>query len=316
MPRIAIPKREDAPADSKPILDNVDKLLGFVPNLHRLMSISPNALAGWAALMGSLAKTLDVKTRDGIALAVSEADGCDYCLAAHSFMAGNLAKIPADEIELNREGRSSDPKRQAAVAFAKALIETRGKVSDAQFAAVRDAGWTDANIVEMIALTAQFLLTNFMNNAVQTPIDFPAVSPAKAVNARCPPLERGGLENPMSRRFPRLGVKRVYEPREASDGMRVLVDRIWPRGLTKEHASVDVWLKDIAPSAGLRTWFGHDPDRWREFHKRYLEELRANHAAVDHLMDLVSVGKVTLLFGARDVERNNAVALADYLAAD
>lgn len=105
------------PAGSKPILDNVDKMLGFVPNLHRLMSISPNALSGWAALMGSLAKALDVKTRDGIALAVSEADGCDYCLAAHSFIAGNLGKIPADEIELNREGRSSDPKRQAAIAF-------------------------------------------------------------------------------------------------------------------------------------------------------------------------------------------------------
>jgi hypothetical protein len=74
VPRIAIPKREDAPAESKPILDNVDKILGFVPNLHRLMSISPNAISGWATLMGSLAKTLDVKTRDGIALAVSEAE--------------------------------------------------------------------------------------------------------------------------------------------------------------------------------------------------------------------------------------------------
>jgi uncharacterized protein YeaO (DUF488 family) len=72
----------------------------------------------------------------------------------------------------------------------------------------------------------------------------------------------------------------------------VLVDRIWPRGLTKEHASAEVWLKDIVPSAGLRTWFGHDPNRWREFHKRYFEELR-NHAAVDHLTDLVSAGKVT-----------------------
>ena len=91
---------------------------------------------------------------------------------------GQAGKIPADEIELNRECRWGDPKRQAAVAFAKALIETRGKVSDAQFAAVRDVGWTDANIVEMTALTAQFLLTNFMNNAVQTPIDFPEVSPA------------------------------------------------------------------------------------------------------------------------------------------
>ena len=119
----------------------------------------------------------------------------------------------------------------------------------------------------------------------------------------------------MSRRSPRPAVKRVYEPPEASDGTRVLVDRIWPRGLTKEHANVDVWLKDIAPSAGLRIWFGHDPNRWREFQKRYFEELRANHAAVEHLTDLVSTGKVTLLFGAHDTERNNAVALADYLAA-
>jgi uncharacterized peroxidase-related enzyme len=180
MSRIAIPGREDAPAESRAILDNVNRMLGFVPNLQRLMSISPNALTGWAALMGSLSKTLDVKTRDGIALAVSEADACDYCLAAHSYISTNLAKIPPEEIALNREGRSSDPKRQAAVAFAKALIETRGKVSDEEFAAVKSAGWTDANIVEMIALSAQFLLTNFMNNAVQTPIDFPAVEPAKA----------------------------------------------------------------------------------------------------------------------------------------
>jgi uncharacterized protein YeaO (DUF488 family) len=119
----------------------------------------------------------------------------------------------------------------------------------------------------------------------------------------------------MFRRSPRPGVKRVYEPPHASDGTRVLVDRIWPRGLTKEQVRVDVWLKDIAPSAGLRTWFGHFPNRWREFRKRYFQELRCNHAAVDHLTDLVSAGKVTLLFGAHDAERNNAVALADYLAA-
>jgi uncharacterized peroxidase-related enzyme len=180
MSRIAIPTRDDAPAESKPILDNVRKMLGFVPNLQRLMSISPNALAGWAGLMGALAKTLDVKTRDGIALAVSEADGCDYCLAAHTYISTNLAKIPLEEVALNRQGLSGDAKRQAAVAFAKALIENRGKVSDEQFAAVRAAGWSDANIIEMIALTAQFLLTNFVNNAVQTPIDFPEVEHAKA----------------------------------------------------------------------------------------------------------------------------------------
>lgn len=180
MSRIPIPARNEAPAESQPILDNVDKMLGFVPNLQRLMSISPNALSGWASLMGSLSKTLDVKTRDGIALAVSEADGCDYCLAAHTYISTNMAKIPPEEIALNREGRSSDPKREAAVAFAKALIEKRGKVSDQEFAAVKAVGWTDANVVEVIALTAQFLLTNFMNNAIQTPIDFPEVDPAKA----------------------------------------------------------------------------------------------------------------------------------------
>jgi uncharacterized protein YeaO (DUF488 family) len=117
----------------------------------------------------------------------------------------------------------------------------------------------------------------------------------------------------MPRLYQQADVKRVYEPPEASDGMRVLVDRIWPRGLTKKRASVDVWLKDIAPSPSLRSWFGHDPNRWREFHKRYFEELSANHDAVEHLMNLIWAGKVTLLFGAHDTERNNAVALADYL---
>ena len=95
------------PGEPKPILDNVDKMLGFVPNLQRLTSISPNALCGWATLMGTLAKTLDRQDERRNRAGVSEADGCDYCLDAHSFTAGKLAKIPADEIELNREGRSS-----------------------------------------------------------------------------------------------------------------------------------------------------------------------------------------------------------------
>jgi len=179
MPRIAIPAHDEAPARSRPILDNVKNTLGFIPNVQRLMSISPQALEGWAGLMGSLSKTLDLRTREGIALAVSETDSCDYCLAAHSYVATVIAKIPQDEITQNRAGRSGDQKRQAALAFAKALVEKRGKVSDEEFSAVRNAGWTDANIVEMIALAAQFLLTNFMNNAVQTPIDFPKVEPAK-----------------------------------------------------------------------------------------------------------------------------------------
>src|SRR6201990_1574181 len=180
MSRIKIPVREETPAASQPVLDKVEKMLGFVPNLQRLMSISPAALAGWAGLMGQLSTTLDLKTRDGIALAISEADGCNYCLAAHSYTARNLAKIDTDEIAINREGKSADPKRQAAITFAKRLIESAGKVSDEEFEAVRKAGWTDANIIEIIALTAQFVLTNFINNAVKTPIDFPVVAGAKS----------------------------------------------------------------------------------------------------------------------------------------
>jgi len=179
MSRIKILSREEVPEASQPVLEKVGKMLGFVPNLHRLMAISPPALTGRAGLMGSLSTTLDVKTRDGIALAVSEADGCNYCLAAHAYIARNLAKVDENEIAINREGRSADPKRQAAIMFAKRLIEAAGKISDEEFEAVRKAGWSDANIIEIIALTAQFLLTNFVNNAVQTPIDFPAVPIAK-----------------------------------------------------------------------------------------------------------------------------------------
>jgi uncharacterized protein YeaO (DUF488 family) len=107
----------------------------------------------------------------------------------------------------------------------------------------------------------------------------------------------------------RIGVKRVYEPPSKSDGKRVLVDRVWPRGLTKEKAAVDVWLKEVAPSTALRKWFGHDPERWTEFRQRYGEELRENSEAVSALRALTREGPVTLVYGAHDEEHNNAVAL-------
>ena len=179
MPRIAIPFRDEAHPDAQPVLDAAHKLLGFVPNLHRLMSLSPPALQGWAQLQAQLAKTLDAKTRDAIALAVSEVDGCDYCLAAHSYIAGNFAKMSPEEIALNRQGQSQDPKRGAAAGFARKLIEARGKVADKDLAAVRAAGFSDGDIVAIIALSAQFLFTNFMNNVADTDIDFPAVERAQ-----------------------------------------------------------------------------------------------------------------------------------------
>jgi uncharacterized protein YeaO (DUF488 family) len=111
----------------------------------------------------------------------------------------------------------------------------------------------------------------------------------------------------------RFRLKRVYEPAASEDGMRVLIDRLWPRGLTKEKAAVDHWMKDIAPSAELRKWFGHDPDRWTEFRRRYKEELRQHTALLDQIRDLSSGGTVTLLFGAHDEEHNDAVVLREVL---
>jgi uncharacterized protein YeaO (DUF488 family) len=110
-----------------------------------------------------------------------------------------------------------------------------------------------------------------------------------------------------------LKLKRVYEPWAQSDGTRFLVDRLWPRGLTKARAHVDVWLKEIAPSTELRTWFGHDPDKWTEFQKRYRAELEANGNAVSNILDAANDGIVTLVYAAKDEKHNEAVVLKDYL---
>lgn len=111
-----------------------------------------------------------------------------------------------------------------------------------------------------------------------------------------------------------IRIRRVYEEPSADDGLRVLVDRLWPRGRSKQSARVDVWLKDIAPSKNLRTWFGHIPERFDEFAARYRAELDTNPEAVSRLRGLISDHPcVTLLYGAKDNEHNNAVVLRDYL---
>ncbi len=110
-----------------------------------------------------------------------------------------------------------------------------------------------------------------------------------------------------------IAIKRVYDPAARSDGTRVLVDRLWPRGISKADARVDAWLKEVGPTTALRSWFGHDPARWPEFQRRYHRELDATGAA-SPLADLAHRGRVTLLFAARDAAHNNAVALRDYLA--
>ena len=111
-----------------------------------------------------------------------------------------------------------------------------------------------------------------------------------------------------------IKVKRAYDDPEKDDGVRILVDRLWPRGLSRARASIDLWLKDLAPSAALRRWFNHDPTKWIEFRRRYARELDAKDRAIAALRGAVRRGRVTLLFGARDPNRNNAVALQNYLA--
>lgn len=110
-----------------------------------------------------------------------------------------------------------------------------------------------------------------------------------------------------------LKLKRVYEPSDKNDGTRILVDRLWPRGMTKAKAGVDIWLKELAPSAELRKWFGHDPDRWTEFKKRYRAELEENDEQLVRLREEIKKGAVTLLYGAKDEEHNDAVVLAEFL---
>jgi uncharacterized protein YeaO (DUF488 family) len=110
-----------------------------------------------------------------------------------------------------------------------------------------------------------------------------------------------------------LRLKRVYDPPEKEDGARVLVDRLWPRGLRKEKAALALWLKDVAPSAELRQWFGHDPARFAEFSRRYRLELEANEAVLGRIDDLLKRGRVTLVYGAHDTVHNQAQVLLDYL---
>jgi uncharacterized protein YeaO (DUF488 family) len=106
-----------------------------------------------------------------------------------------------------------------------------------------------------------------------------------------------------------IHLKRVYEEPSKKDGSRVLVERLWPRGLSKERAAVDLWLKDVAPSAELRKWFGHDPAKWEQFQKRYRQELRHKQDAVNLLKEKVKEGTVTLVYAAKDEEHNGALVL-------
>ncbi|MGA8278212.1 MAG: DUF488 domain-containing protein [Rhodanobacteraceae bacterium] len=109
-------------------------------------------------------------------------------------------------------------------------------------------------------------------------------------------------------------IKRVYQQADTSDGVRILVDRLWPRGLTKARARVDLWMKEIAPSTELRKWFDHDPAKWKEFRTRYRAELKKNGEQVAQLKKEIGTRKATLVYGARDEEHNEAIVLLEFLS--
>lgn len=182
MSRIHIPLVELSPAASKPLLAAVNQQLGVVPNLMKLVGNSPAALEGYLSLSGALAKdSLGARLREQIALTVADVNGCDYCLSAHTYLAANVAKLSATEIDAARDAHSTDARSAAALRFARNVAQTRGHVADSELAALRAAGFDAAATIEIVLHVALNVLTNYVNNVAQTDLDFPVVR-AKAAD--------------------------------------------------------------------------------------------------------------------------------------
>jgi uncharacterized peroxidase-related enzyme len=178
MSRIHTPATiEAAPAAAQPLLQAVKKQLGSVPNLFRLVSNSPAALEGYLGLSGALGKgSLPAATRERIALAVAEVNGCGYCLAAHTYLGKHVTKLDDAEIAANRNGGSNNALADAAVRFAVKVAQQRGHTSAEDLQAVRDAGYTDAQVIEIVLHVALNTWTNYINEVAKTDIDFPVVA--------------------------------------------------------------------------------------------------------------------------------------------
>lgn len=178
MSRIPTPATIDAaPAASQPLLEAVKKQLGVVPNMFRLISNSPAALESYLDLSGALNKgALPAPTRERIALAVAEINGCNYCLSAHTYLGKNLAKLDDAEITANRSGGSNDLKADAAVRFAVKVARECGHVSENDVNAVKSAGYDDAQVIEIVLHVALNTWTNYINVVGDTDIDFPLVT--------------------------------------------------------------------------------------------------------------------------------------------
>ena len=182
MSRLNTPLSVDAaPEGSRASLDAVARSLGSAPNLFRVVGNSPAALKGYLGIGSALSGAkLDAKTQERIALAVAEINGCNYCLSAHTFLGRNVAKLDDAEMTANRNGASNDLKADAAVRFAAQVVRARGHISDTQLEAVRSAGYSDAEIVEIVLAVALNTFTNYLNEVAGTEVDFPLVAARRA----------------------------------------------------------------------------------------------------------------------------------------
>jgi uncharacterized peroxidase-related enzyme len=176
MSRIPTPTIETTPSASRSLLEAVKKQLGTIPNLFRVVAQSPAALEGYVTLLGAVAKgSLPAATHERIALAVAELNACDYCLSAHTYLGRHVTKLDDSEMTANRAGTSHDPRAAAAVRFATRVLRQRGHVSDEDVATVKAAGYSDAEIIEIVQHVALNTWTNYVNNVAETEIDFPVV---------------------------------------------------------------------------------------------------------------------------------------------
>jgi uncharacterized peroxidase-related enzyme len=182
MSRIPMPASIDAaPEASRSLLAAVKTKLGSVPNVFRMVATSPAALEGYVGLSGALGKgELPSATGERIALAVAEFNGCNYCLSAHTYLGKHVANLDDAEMAANRRGTSHDAKANAAVRFASSVVRQRGHVSDEDMRAVRAAGYSDAEIIEIVQHVALNVWTNYINSVAQTDIDFPVVAARNA----------------------------------------------------------------------------------------------------------------------------------------
>jgi uncharacterized peroxidase-related enzyme len=177
MSKLGMIAPENATGRAKTLLDSVKAKLGMTPNMMRTMAMSPSVLEGYLNFAGALASgALDVKVRERIALAVAEANGCNYCLAAHSLL-GKSVGLSIAEITAARKGGSSDPRVAEAVGFAVELVRSRGAVDGAGLARLKSVGYTDGEIAEIVANVAINLFTNYFNLVADTAIDFPPAAP-------------------------------------------------------------------------------------------------------------------------------------------